>query len=120
MMKVTPCLWKLPQTWYRLISANSNKTMLYAWGFSKNGQAGTSTNDKVLVPQNIPTKKQHGQIIDISAGGLFTAAITDKNYLLSFGCGKYGRLGSGDEIDHKNVIEKPISSNSKLAKVKNN
>ena len=92
--------------------------MLYAWGFSKNGQAGTSTNDKVLVPQNIPTKKQHGQIIDISAGGLFTAAITDKNYLLSFGCGKYGRLGSGDENDHKNVIAGPISSNSKLAKVK--
>ncbi|XP_066914062.1 uncharacterized protein [Clytia hemisphaerica] len=91
--------------------------MLLTWGLSKNGQAGPSTNDKVLVPQNIPIKKQYGQIIDISAGGLFTGALTNKNYLISFGCGKYGRLGCGDENDHTKVISNLISSNSKLAKI---
>lgn len=74
---------------------------LFCWGFSKHGQAG-STKEKVLTPSQVKIKKEYGTIIDISAGGLYTGAITDKNYLVSFGCGKYGRLGNGSLENQSN------------------
>ncbi|XP_065670796.1 probable E3 ubiquitin-protein ligase HERC4 [Hydra vulgaris] len=81
-------------------------TKIYCWGLSKNGQAGPCKDGKVLIPQLIQyDNKLYGHVIDISAGGLFTAAITDRNYILSFGCGKYGRLaGSVNEEDSKNIV----------------
>ena len=75
---------------------------LYCWGLSRSGQAG-QTDDKtgkVIIPSKVSIKpSQHGNILDVGAGGLYTAAITDKNVLVTFGCGKYGRLGNGSEDD---------------------
>ena len=79
---------------------------VYCWGLSKNGQAGPSEDGKVILPQLIQYDyKMYGNVIDISAGGLFTAAVTDCNFILSFGCGKYGRLAGGvNEEDSKDIV----------------
>ena len=73
---------------------------IYCWGLSKHGQAGKGDkNGKVIIPMKVGINISHGKVIDLSAGGLYTAAITDKNSIISFGCGKYGRLGNGSEAD---------------------
>ena len=87
-------------------------------GASKHCQAGFSENGKVLLPLKIKTKKEYGNVVDISCGGLFTAAITDKNYLVSFGCGKYGRLGTNNEQDCHQVSYNLIPTAGNLTMVK--
>lgn len=92
--------------------------MLFCWGLSKHCQAGFSENSKVLLPLKIKTKKEYGNIVGISCGGLFTTAITDKNYLLSFGCGKHGRLGTKNEQDCHQVSYNSIPTAGNLTMVK--
>lgn len=70
---------------------------VYTWGFGKLGQLGggrTDTEHTPVVPK-LPAK----EIIFINCGGYYTAVITADGDMYTFGCGKYGRLGTGDEAD---------------------
>lgn len=82
---------------------------IYAWGLSKHAQAGHGDKTgKVIIPTKVYVKQLCGNIIDVSVGGLYTAVITDKNVLITFGCGKYGRLGSGSEEDQSSLCKVTI------------
>ena len=60
------------------------------------GQLGNGQTDTVHAPiqphLSVPVKQ-------IDCGGYYTAVITESGQLVTFGCAKYGRLGTGDETD---------------------
>ena len=69
---------------------------VYTWGLCVHGQLGngqTATEHTPVSPR-IP-----GKCCQISSGGHYTAVITCSGDLFAFGCGKYGRLGTGNEDD---------------------
>ena len=81
---------------------------VYSWGLGKNGQLGSGLKED----QTLPTKAKFDkttsdQAVAVSTGGLFTCFCTNRGKLFSYGCGKHGRLGTGDEIDRSKAT--PIS-----------
>lgn len=71
---------------------------VFAWGFGKCGQLGNGSKDTRHTPRK-PSLSHESQCTRISCGGHFTAVVTDKGEVYTFGCGKHGRLGTGDETD---------------------
>ena len=81
---------------------------VYSWGLGKNGQLGSGLKENETLPTKAKfDKATSDQAIAVSAGGLFTCFCTKTGKVFSFGCGKHGRLGTGDEIDRIKAI--PIS-----------
>ena len=81
---------------------------IYSWGLGKNGQLGSGLKENETLPTKAKfDKKTLNQVVAVSAGGLFTCFCTKTGKVFSFGCGKDGRLGTGDEIDRSKAI--PIS-----------
>ncbi|XP_045176506.2 probable E3 ubiquitin-protein ligase HERC3 [Mercenaria mercenaria] len=76
------------------------------WGFGKLGQLGngkgeTDTQHTPVRPK-LPTNTE---VCDIHCGGYYTAVISKNGHLYTFGCGKYGRLGTGDEEDRLEPVK---------------
>ena len=71
---------------------------VFTWGFGKCGQLGNGTKDTRHTPGRLSLPDKCG-CTRIGSGGHYTAVVTDKGELYTFGCGKHGRLGTGDEDD---------------------
>ncbi len=77
---------------------------VFSWGFGKNGQLGHGRKETALLPNTVTFDKDFksrncSSAAIVSAGGLHSALCTREGKLFSFGCGKHGRLGTGDETD---------------------
>lgn len=88
---------------------------VYAWGFGKLGQLGNGQTDTVHTPNQPKLRKP---AVQINSGGYFTAIITNCGELWTFGCGKYGRLGTGSETDSTEPVKIKCVDNSGNVKLK--
>ena len=87
---------------------------VFAWGLGKSGQLGNGSCENQVLPTQVcdgrlkstPKSKaraKHSEPIEavaVCCGALFTAFVTKDGKVLSFGCGKHGRLGFDDDEDH--------------------
>ena len=71
---------------------------VFAWGFGKCGQLGNGSQDTRHTPRK-PSLPDECRCKKICCGGHYTAVVTDRGSLYTFGCGKHGRLGTGNEND---------------------
>merc|ERR1712228_180507 len=86
---------------------------VYTFGAFQNGALGHGNTLRSLIPKCIESLKQY-QIIQISAGREFSAAICNDGFLFLWGtkCG----CGSGEEIQEKNImIPTMIKLNDKVS-----
>ncbi|KAL8590092.1 hypothetical protein ACOMHN_034323 [Nucella lapillus] len=78
---------------------------LFTWGLGKSGQLGTGKEQTEHTPQHIKLSMGGGgggpskvvSPVQVLCGGLYTAALTQDGDMFVTGCGKYGRLASGNE-----------------------
>ncbi|XP_071080908.1 uncharacterized protein [Haliotis cracherodii] len=92
---------------------------VYTWGFGKAGQLGTGTASTSHTPQLLKCEDVIGQasVSQISSGGLHTCCLTDDGRVMSFGCGKHGRLGSGNDEDQLSPSPVKFPHNTKIVQV---
>ena len=74
---------------------------VYTWGLGKNGRLGHGDAQTYMRPLLVSTLvNSKTTIVQIACGGLHTSALTDSGRVITWGRGKDGRLGHGDESDH--------------------
>eukprot|EP00029_Vermamoeba_vermiformis_P013152 TRINITY_DN8072_c0_g1_i1.p1 TRINITY_DN8072_c0_g1~~TRINITY_DN8072_c0_g1_i1.p1 ORF type:complete len:340 (+),score=28.89 TRINITY_DN8072_c0_g1_i1:48-1067(+) len=71
---------------------------VYSWGSNSYGQLGLGHEKSTSSPKFISAFKEK-QVIRISAGGSFSAALTKEGYVYTWGWGFDGRLGHLDNKD---------------------
>lgn len=71
---------------------------LFVWGEPSNGKLGFDSNEDIKRPTKLEDLMKH-EIIDVSWGPLHTLIWTKEGKVMSFGDGKYGKLGDGDTDD---------------------
>lgn len=77
--------------------ALSTGGIVWTWG---SGGLGHSDKTRRLVPTRVEAERFEGaKIATVAAGALHTIAATTEGDVYSWGRGKYGRLGHGDEED---------------------
>ena len=91
---------------------------LFVWGEPSNGKLGFDSNEDIKRPTKLEDLMKH-EIIDVSWGPLHTLICTKEGKVMSFGDGKYGKLGDGDTDDAvfpaKVIFE---NQNARIDKVK--
>jgi RCC1 and BTB domain-containing protein len=71
---------------------------LYTWGDKENGVAGHGEEGHQYTPKLLESDRLGGKkIIQLSACGFHTGCITDDGEVYTWGEGKFGRLGHGNE-----------------------
>ena len=78
---------------------NQKDASVYAWGSNMFGQLGMG--DDNTFDQGDPKKCDGivGNVILVSAGGMFSCAVTEDGSLYTWGCNSEGQLGHGDRKD---------------------
>ncbi|XP_063677273.1 E3 ubiquitin-protein ligase HERC2-like isoform X2 [Bolinopsis microptera] len=71
---------------------------LYSWGFGDGGVLGNRDNSYCKTPTRVNTLG-NSKVVDIACGSLHSACITEDGALYTWGKGKYGRLGHGNNDD---------------------
>eukprot|EP00743_Colponemidia_sp_Colp-15_P012704 GILK01014538.1.p1 GENE.GILK01014538.1~~GILK01014538.1.p1 ORF type:complete len:416 (+),score=44.06 GILK01014538.1:46-1248(+) len=83
------------------MQARKTQNILACWGLNSNGQGGIgklSNKKGIVTPQPVRGIGSHA-IRCVSAGGMFSAAVTAEGKLYTWGSGRRGRLGLGSEED---------------------
>lgn len=101
--------WQLPcskiSAGYDHLVALSNEGKVHAFGDGSRGQQGSG--DLSAAPElTLLSHLEDLTIVDISAGGWHSAALSDRGYLYQWGWNQHGQ-SAGPEGDTKNVIEVP-------------
>ncbi|CRL02239.1 CLUMA_CG015120, isoform A [Clunio marinus] len=78
--------------------ALSSDNEVFSWGEGEDGKLGHGNRDSYDRPKLIESLSGLG-IVDISCGSAHSAAITAEGHVLTWGKGRYGRLGHGDSED---------------------
>jgi len=110
------------------ISCGGNHTVaatgcgdVFVWGNNRNGQLGIyPRKDRLCISLPLMlTLKEHA-IILVSCGRQHTALVSENGYLLTMGCGKYGRLGHGPsalkEDDWEQGVNKSVNFKPRVVK----
>ena len=71
-----------------------------SFGYGGYGKLGHGDYENQLVPKVIEALRDR-RVVAIAAGNFHSMVLTDKGAVLSFGKGKSGRLGHGDEEDQR-------------------
>nr|XP_027235587.1 X-linked retinitis pigmentosa GTPase regulator-like isoform X1 [Penaeus vannamei] len=75
----------------------SESGAVYSCGLGNSGELGQGGGRlESWLPQLVNEPSSH-TVVSISAGGNHSAAITDCGYLLTWGCGRHGKLCQGEE-----------------------
>jgi alpha-tubulin suppressor-like RCC1 family protein len=78
--------------------ATTETGKVFLWGFGKNGRLGLGNNtENRLTPTCVEEGFLGFDIASISCGGLHTACLSSRGEIFTFGLGKDGRLGHGNE-----------------------
>ncbi len=91
-----------------VITETLGKKSLYTFGRGKEGQLGHGDNNNIGTPKRVEGFGDFCDIIYVSCGLYHTAVITKENgtnRLYTFGCGKYGQLGQGNNSDYNSPKE---------------
>lgn len=71
---------------------------VYSWGEGEDGKLGHGNRVNYDRPKLIEALSGIG-IVDIACGSAHSAVITSSGHVMTFGKGRYGRLGHGDSED---------------------
>ena len=71
---------------------------VFTWGLGKSGQLGNGKKENCENPQEVKQSKSV-EVVGLETGALFTALVSKDGKVITFGCGKHGRLGTGNEED---------------------
>jgi alpha-tubulin suppressor-like RCC1 family protein len=96
---------------------------VYAWGWNEDGQVGDGTETQRKTPKIIEFKKleQQETMIEISAGGWHSLALSNLGFVYAWGYNKDGRLGNYKNIN-QNVPKKikfhHLKKSERIVKIK--
>ncbi|XP_064621917.1 uncharacterized protein LOC135484418 [Lineus longissimus] len=88
--------------------------VVYAWGLGKSGQLGNGKRANSELPEVFQTKRK---VVSLSCGALFTGVVTTDGKVATSGCGKYGRLGGGNENDRETPTEVEITDDTNVKEI---
>eukprot|EP01126_Amoeba_proteus_P014060 TRINITY_DN1608_c0_g1_i1.p1 TRINITY_DN1608_c0_g1~~TRINITY_DN1608_c0_g1_i1.p1 ORF type:complete len:306 (-),score=54.64 TRINITY_DN1608_c0_g1_i1:734-1651(-) len=88
---------------------------IYSWGDGSFGKLGHGDEIDIFQPKIITGFPGEVIITNIKAGNKHSLALTDKGELYSWGCGKHGRLGHGNENDSE--IPRKIACDEKFTAI---
>ena len=71
---------------------------MFSWGEGDDGKLGHGSRNNQDRPRVVEALRGK-QVVEVSAGGAHSAAITALGRLYTWGKGRYGRLGHGDYDD---------------------
>ncbi|XP_039436955.1 probable E3 ubiquitin-protein ligase HERC2 isoform X1 [Culex pipiens pallens] len=78
--------------------ALSSDGEVFSWGEGEDGKLGHGNRDSYDRPKLIEALSGIG-VVDIACGSAHSACITSQGHVLTWGKGRYGRLGHGDSED---------------------
>ena len=93
---------------------------VYSWGFNRSHGAlgqGTRTKNNHFLGPSLITSLNERKIVSISCGNNYNLAIDSDGNLFSWGFGKYGVLGLGDERDRFEPTNVTENINEKIVYV---
>jgi alpha-tubulin suppressor-like RCC1 family protein len=71
---------------------------VYTFGEGGNGRLGHGDEKKQLAPRRVPAAAFNGErVVMVATGGAHTVALSEAGHVFTWGYGRYGRLGHGDE-----------------------
>lgn len=79
-------------------SAITNTGKIFTWGLGKDGRLGHFNRESHFSPERVVALDEY-HITQVACGGLHTAALAKNGATFTFGLGKDGRLGHGNERD---------------------
>jgi len=75
----------------------TNKGCLYTWGDKENGVAGHGDTEGYQYTPKLLERLSGKKVVQLSACGFHTGCLTDQGEVYTWGEGKFGRLGHGQE-----------------------
>eukprot|EP00618_Florenciella_parvula_P012719 CAMPEP_0119481230 /NCGR_PEP_ID=MMETSP1344-20130328/9668_1 /TAXON_ID=236787 /ORGANISM="Florenciella parvula, Strain CCMP2471" /LENGTH=841 /DNA_ID=CAMNT_0007515599 /DNA_START=58 /DNA_END=2580 /DNA_ORIENTATION=- len=78
--------------------AKTTTGRLYSWGFNAYGQLGLGHSDSQFEPAPVEVMGRDGNscvVREVKASGNYSAALSERGDIYTFGCGGHGRLGHG-------------------------
>ena len=89
--------------------ACSRDGLAYAWGDGYKGKLGHGSQESIDVPTVIdPTHFLGERVVQVSCGGIHSAAITDGGSVFTWGCGSDGRLGHAEAKGHRYLFRSDV------------
>jgi alpha-tubulin suppressor-like RCC1 family protein len=91
--------------------AATEEGKIYAWGNNRNGQLGSAPTETKQVrykPKSIKLREDFA-CAQVACGRQHSAILSVQGYLLTFGGGKYGRLGHGPSAIRENNWDQGVS-----------
>eukprot|EP01064_Diplonema_japonicum_P011848 TRINITY_DN19300_c0_g1_i1.p1 TRINITY_DN19300_c0_g1~~TRINITY_DN19300_c0_g1_i1.p1 ORF type:complete len:599 (+),score=155.12 TRINITY_DN19300_c0_g1_i1:52-1848(+) len=84
---------------------------LFMWGHNKNGMCGVPEFGGTVVekPKKIPTFEELGNEVEAVTAGPYHVVVRSGAQIYTFGCGEYGKLGTGDIFPRKEPTEVEVS-----------
>ena len=79
---------------------------LWSWGWGGQGQLGHGDRQHQPLPKKIEVLAQ--RVVAVSAGSSHSLALTADGAVWSWGCGRFGKLGHGDE--HEQLLPKKVEA----------
>jgi alpha-tubulin suppressor-like RCC1 family protein len=90
-----------------MVACGQNHTMVlladgtvWTFGLGSEGQLGHANDENVHMPRRIKADSfNYKKIVMVAAGGYHSMALSSTGDIFTWGCGAYGKLGHGDEIN---------------------
>lgn len=82
---------------------------VYAWGDGYKGKLGLGDQESRFLPCLVPrTSFNDEEIIQVSAGGIHSAAVSVLGHVYTWGCGSDGRLGHPEAKGHRYLFRTDV------------
>lgn len=94
---------------YSHVAALSDRGHVYSFGSNDDGELGHGDTDERRLPARVAALVQARQrVVVVACGRSHTVAVTAEGKLFSWGAGKDGRLGQGNEMSQALPTEVPL------------
>ena len=82
---------------------------VFSWGDGYKGKLGHGNQDSCDEPRMIDPSHFLGQkVINVSCGGIHSAAMSEEGYVFTWGCGSDGRLGHPEARGHRYLFRSDV------------